>query len=348
MKSKHAYWLCQILGWGSYSLVGGLSALQAANRPTKVAVGYSLYFLYSIALTHGLRAFVRRRCWLESDHPRYVPSFLAAWAVGWLQAALVVGIDSLLSHGRSGFLRPSPMWGVICSISLVPLGWMMLYIAITTARRAKEKLLALRDAELRALELQINPHFLFNSLNSIRALVTENPPLAQDLLTRLANILRYNLHRDAGHTVPLSSELEAAADYLALESARYEDRLRIHTTIAPETCRLPVPPMLVQTLVENAIKHGIAAIPEGGDLRLSTAVENGALILRVENPGQVGQAPRVVGPLRIPPANGREAAGLGLQNLRDRLRILYGPRAKLDLTATNGHVTATVRIPAKP
>jgi glucose-6-phosphate-specific signal transduction histidine kinase len=337
MKNRYAYWLCQILGWGSYSLLGALSALQATNRPTKIAVGYGLYFLYSIALTHGLRAFVRRRGWLESDHPRYVPSFLAAWAVGWLQAVLVVGIDSLLSHGRSGFLRPSPMWGVICSISLVPLGWMALYVAVTSTRRSREKQFALRDAELRALELQINPHFLFNSLNSIRALVAENPPLAQDLLTRLANILRYNLHRDAGHTVPLSSELEAASDYLALESARYEDRLRVHYDVAPETRAMRVPPMLVQTLVENAIKHGIATIPEGGDLRLSTAIEGSALVLRVENPGKVEQA--------LPSANGREAAGLGLQNLRDRLRILYGPRAKLDLSSHNAVVTATVRIP---
>jgi hypothetical protein len=340
MKNRYAYWLCQILGWGSYSLIGAFSALQVTKSPTKVAVGYGLYFLYSIALTHGLRAFVRRRGWLESDHPRYVPSFLAAWAVGWLQAALVVGIDSLLSHGPSGFLRPSPMWGVICSISLVPLGWMALYIAVTSTRRSREKLLALRDAELRALELQINPHFLFNSLNSIRGLVVENPPLAQDLITRLANILRYNLHRDAGHTVPLCSELEAAADYLALESARYEDRLRVHYAVAPESRPLPVPPMLVQTLVENAIKHGIATLPEGGDLRLSSVIEDGSLVLRVENPGKIGQA--------FPPANGRGASGLGLQNIRERLRILYGPRAKLDLHAQNGRVIATVRIPVQP
>jgi LytS/YehU family sensor histidine kinase len=224
------------------------------------------------------------------------------------------------------------MWGVICSISLVPLGWMALYVAATSTRRSREKQLALRDAELRALELQINPHFLFNSLNSIRGLVLENPPLAQDLITRLANILRYNLHRDAGHTVPLCSELDAAADYLTLESARYEDRLRVHYAVAPETRSLPVPPMLVQTLVENAIKHGIATLPEGGELTISSAIEGGALLLRLQNPGTLED--RQPGVVR-----------LGLQNLRERLRILYGPGAKLDLYALNGRVTATVRIP---
>ena len=334
MKHRYAYWLCQILGWGSYSLIGALSAWQVTKRPAEVSVGYGLYFLYSIALTHGLRAFVRRRGWLESDHARYIPAFLAAWAIGWVQAVLVVGIDSLLSGGHSDFLEPAPMWGVMLSITLVPLGWMTLYIAVTAGRRSREKQLALRDAELRALELQINPHFLFNSLNSIRGLVLENPPLAQDLITRLANILRYNLHRDAGHTVSLSSELEAAADYLALESARYEDRLRVHYAVAEETRPMPVPPMLLQTLVENAIKHGIATIPEGGDLRITSAVEDGFLVLRVENPGRLEEP--------------KPGARLGLQNIRERLRILYGTRAKVDLYTQNGRVIATVRIPLKP
>jgi hypothetical protein len=338
MKSRHAYWLCQILGWASYSLIGAIGTLAHA-RPAEVAIGYGAYFLYSIALTHWLRGYVRRRGWLLADHPRYFPAFLAAWCIGFVQAALVFGIDLAIRRGHSELLEGSVVFGAVLGISMVPLGWMTLYIAVTTGRRARERQLALRDAELRALELQINPHFLFNSLNSIRGLVIENPPLAQDLITRLANILRYNLHRDAGHTVPLESELEAAADYLALESARYEDRLRIEYAIAPETRPVPVPPMLVQTLVENAIKHGIATLPEGGDLLLSSVVEDGALVLRIANP--VGQA--------SPPANGRDAAaGLGLANLRERLRILYGPAAKLDLAAREGRATATVRIPQRP
>src|SRR5579883_69535 len=332
MKSTRAYWLCQILGWGGYSILGA-----AGVRTWDAIVGYSLYFLYSIALTHWLRAYVRRRGWLEApDGPRYPPAFLAAWCVGIVQAVLVIGISLLLvGYQRSVFLQPGVVIPVALAITAVPLGWMMLYVAITSARRAKEKLLALRDAELRALELQINPHFLFNSLNSIRGLVLENPPLAQDLITRLANILRYNLHRDAGHTVPLDSELEAAADYLALEAVRYEDRLRVEFSIAPETRGIPVPPMLLQTLVENAIKHGIATLPAGGDLRVSAEMENGAAVLRVENPGRL-----------IPPVPG--PARLGLANLRDRLRILYGGAASLKLAAADGRVTATVRLPRHP
>ncbi len=330
MKNRNVYWLCQILGWGGYSLVG--VAGNGFDKPP-VTIGYALYFLYSIALTHGLRAYSHRKGWLDgAQGPERARLFLAAWIVGLVQAVLVIGINIALAGSGSPFLTAAVLIPAFFGISAVPLGWMTLYLAITSTRRAREKLLALRDAELRALELQINPHFLFNALNSIRGLVIENPPLAQDLITRLAGILRYNLHRDASHTVPLASELESAADYLALEQARYEDRLRIHYAVAPETGAVPVPPMLLQTLVENAIKHGIGRLPEGGDLRIAAGRENGSLLVSVENPGQLGEPPGT-------------ACGLGLQNLRDRLRILYGPRAKLDLAACNGTVTAAVRIP---
>jgi LytS/YehU family sensor histidine kinase len=146
--------------------------------------------------------------------------------------------------------------------------------------------------------------------------------------------VRYNLHRDAGHTVPLDSELEAATDYLALESARYEDRLRIHLDIDPATRPIGVPPMLLQTLVENAVKHGIATLPGGGDLSIRSSLNADTLLLQVENPGTLAE-----GDSRRP--------RLGLNNIRERLRILYAGRAGLELTNGDGRVTATVRIPTR-
>lgn len=333
MKTNRAYWTCQILGWGSYSVFGMWMAARQAGWIPEVTIGYPLYFLYSVALTHWLRLQVKRRGWLETPvRPRYLQLFLSAWITGLVQASLVIAISRLVAGSRSSFHDPSVAAFAALGISNLTLGWMVLYLAVTSGRRYREKQLALREAELRGLEAQINPHFLFNSLNSIRGLVVENPPLAQDLITRLANILRYNLHRDAGHTVPLASELDAAADYLALESARYEERLRVHFEIAPETRPMTVPPMLLQTLVENAIKHGISTIPTGGDLLVGSSLEEGALVLRVENPGQLATADPGL-------------PQLGLHNIRERLRILYGSRASLDLANGAGRVTATVRIP---
>jgi len=333
MKTTRAYWTCQILGWASYAGLGMWMAAQQVGWTTEVTVGYALYFLYSIALTHLLRRYVNRRGWVDAS--QYFRLFLAAWITGLVQAALVIGISRLIAGQRSAFLKPSIAATASIGISCVTMGWMVVYLAVTSGRRYREKQLALREAELRGLEAQINPHFLFNSLNSIRALVLENPPLAQDLITRLANILRYNLHRDAGHTVPLDSELEAAADYLALESARYEDRLRVRFAIDPATRSIAVPPMLLQMLVENAIKHGIAALPGGGELLVRSSLEDGTLVLQVENTGQLAEEET-----RLP--------RLGLNNIRERLRILYAGRACLELASREGRVAATVRIPTRP
>lgn len=214
--------------------------------------------------------------------------------------------------------------------------WLLFYVSLTSKRRFQEKevrmQLAVRDAELRALEAQINPHFLFNCLNSIRALVSENPPLAQDMITRFATILRYNLQRDWGHTVPLSSEVEVVSDYLALEKIRFEDRLRIEVAVDPEAAKASIPPMLLQTLVENGLKHGISQLPAGGDLRIRGKVDHDFLVLEVQNTGQ----------LSAPKADGTQT---GLKNARERLRLLYGGRAAVELTNGDGQVTARAHIP---
>ncbi len=329
----HAYWICQVLGWGSYSLLMAVASAAQIGWTAEVAWGYGLYFLYSIALTHQLRRLVKRRGWL--DRPDYFPLYACAAVTGLIQSVLVMAISTAITQ-RSSFLRPANAAAMAIGVTMVTIGWMTVYLAATSGRRAREKQLALRNAELRALEAQVNPHFLFNCLNSIRGLVVENPPLAQDLITRLANILRYNLHRDAGHTVPLATEMEAAADYLAIEKARFEDRLRVLIEVSPAAASAPVPPMLVQTLVENAVKHGIAPRTEGGDLSVHAAVDDAGLTIRVENPGHLAER------------NGG-APPLGLHNIRERLRLLYGERASLDLVDRDtDRVAAIVRIPREP
>src|SRR6266850_933062 len=204
MKTKIVYWICQAAGWGFYTVMGISMAAQQVGWRFSMIAGYILFCLYSIALTDLLRREIRRRQWLNTltffffSNPSYA---LSIW-IG------VSGADSI---------------------------WLLFYVALTAGRRFREKevrlQLALREAELRALEAQINPHFLFNCLNSIRALVVENPPLAQDMLTRFATILRYNLHRNLNHTVLLEAEVEVVSDYLALESIRLEDRLRVRFAI---------------------------------------------------------------------------------------------------------------------
>jgi LytS/YehU family sensor histidine kinase len=153
------------------------------------------------------------------------------------------------------------------------------------------------------------------------------------MLTRLANVLRHSLRRDMEHTIPLATEVEAVSDYLALEAVRFEERMRVRVTIDPAVEKCRVPPMLLQTLVENAVKHGIAQVADYGDLVVRVTQEGGSVRLEVENTGQLSDGS----------TNGTQ---LGLANTRERLRLLYGDRATLSLHGNPTTVTATVVIPA--
>ncbi len=338
MQSKTTYWICQILGWGAYSVLALWFGARADGWNPAIIVGFAVYPFYSIALTHLLRGEMRRRQWVSLPFGKMVLRLiLSVLAIGLIQTFLIASANLVLEGRRSLFFEPLSLFYTGLGTTWVTAIWVINYAALTTKRHHREQetklQLALREAELRALEAQLNPHFLFNCLNSIRGLVVENPAQAQDMITRLANILRYNLHRDVNHTVPLASEVEVVGDYLALESVRFEDRLHVRFAIGPGADQVPIPSMLLQTLVENALKHGIAPLPAGGDLLIRASVETGAMVVEVENSGCLAE----------PPA---DSTGVGLDNARERLRILYGGRASLKLrNREDGHVVATVLIP---
>src|SRR6266404_19946 len=338
MKTKVVYWTCQAAGWGSYTVVGISVAAQQVGWRFSMIAGYILFCLYSIALTDLLRREIRRRQWLNNlTFFTFVRLFGVALILAAIQTFLVVAVDIAFNQRAAFFLsNPSYILSTWISVSGANSIWLLFYVALTAGRRYREKevrlQLALREAELRALEAQINPHFLFNCLNSIRALVIENPPLAQDMLTRFATILRYNLHRNLNHTVPLETEVEVVSDYLALESIRLEDRLSVRFAIDAEAGKIAIPPMLLQTLVENAVKHGIAPLPNGGALVIRAGVDGNSLRLDVENTGSM-----------TGPTTG--STRVGLSNTRERLRILYGDRAQLELRNGDGRVIASVIIP---
>jgi sensor histidine kinase YesM len=338
MKTKVVYWTCQTAGWGFYTVMGISRAAQQVGWRFSMIAGYILFCLYSMALTDLLRREIRRRQWLNNlSFFTFLRLFGAALILAAIQTFLVVAIDIAFNQ-RAAFFFSNPAYILATWISVSGANsiWLLFYVALTAGRRYREKevrlQLALREAELRALEAQINPHFLFNCLNSIRALVVENPPLAQDMLTRFATILRYNLHRNLNHTVPLEAEVEVVSDYLALEAIRLEDRLRVKFAIEPEAGKVAIPPMLLQTLVENAVKHGIAPLPNGGDLVIHAVIDGDSLRVEVENTGKISG-----------PTTG--STRVGLSNTRERLRILYGDRAHLDLRNGDGRVTATVIVP---
>ena len=340
MRSKSGYWIYQTAWWGVYSAIG--LAVNVANGGSLRLLTFShiLFFAYSMGLSHLFRLVIDRR---RSRGPSFVRMrlFLGAGVLVFslIQTILVISIDRVINTSeRSSWTlgAASALWYGMYIGTLI---WTIIYMRVTERRLQEEREAQMRSAvhtaELRALEAQINPHFLFNSLNSIRGLVVEDPRKAQDMITRFAALLRYNLNHDRQHTVPLSQEAEVVEDYLALESVRFEGRLKVQFTVDPAAESLQVPPMILQALVENALKHGIAKRPEGGDVRIHATAQNGVLVLEVENSGELAAAR---------PAADTDTQ-IGLNNIRERLRLLYGDRASLSLKNGDGVVAATVRIP---
>jgi LytS/YehU family sensor histidine kinase len=171
------------------------------------------------------------------------------------------------------------------------------------------------EIELNKLKSQLNPHFIFNALNSIRALVDENPRKAKNAITQLSSILRSSLVMNKSKLTHFDEEMNAVKDYLELESIRFEERLRTEFDLHPQSNQFLVPPLMIQTLVENGIKHGISNLKEGGTISLRTAVNGSSLIIQIRNDGQL---------INGRPRNPR---GFGIDNTKQRLQLIFGGKA---------------------
>ncbi|HVP14511.1 MAG TPA: histidine kinase [Terriglobales bacterium] len=203
--------------------------------------------------------------------------------------------------------------------------------AVERARAVEQVRAELAGAELRALRAQIQPHFLFNTLNTIAALVAENPRAAEDTVTRLAEVFRHVLAASDEERTPLDAELGFVRDVLAIERLRLGERLRVVENVEPGLGGVPVPSLLLQPIVDNAVRHGIGARAEGGEIRLAAHARDGRLVLEVADDGPGMDA-----------ASPSRGAGFGLRSVRERLAAL-GPPHALELESMPGRGT-TVRI----
>ena len=346
------YWILQLLGWGFYFYAQASGEVIFAQQPwSKASTLWGGVCLAGIALTHLLRWIIRRQGWLTLKPAalmgRIVIALLIISVIAYLNTlALSQAVyGTLVTPIASAFYQRLNVEGQLRNqfifMLLVHGAWIAVYLAVAIQRQRYRAELrqaqlgeALRAAELRLLQSQLNPHFLFNALNGLRSLIAEDPGRAREAVTQLARTMRYSLASGDENLVSLERELEMVEDYLALESMRLEERLRIerHIEAGARTARLPA--MLLQILVENAIKHGIAQLKPGGTLRIDARLERGELILTVVNPR----------PEQAPPAAGE---GVGLRNAAQRLRLMFGDRASLHLDLTSsGQAIAEVRLPA--
>ena len=316
------YWKCQVAGWSFYGLLSaGIPTLYGGMRWT-VALRAVAGIAIGLFLTEQLRRFMLRRGWPWLPVRRLAPRVVLAAAV--VAALMVLILLPLLLVNITAASRAGPLTTIFTIHLIFVLGWILLYLGYHYLRRVHlaeaEKLrleLAMRETELSALRAQLNPHFLFNSLNSLRALITEDPPRAQQAVTGLAALLRHTLQLSRARSTTVEDELEATNHYLELESLRFEHRLQYEIESDPRTLGFAVPPMLIQTLVENAIKHGIARLPEGGSVRIAVRRSSGDLHIRVTNAGTLADTP--------------VKNGIGLTNSLARLRLMFGERVSFQL-----------------
>ncbi|TAD91715.1 MAG: sensor histidine kinase, partial [Bacteroidetes bacterium] len=193
------------------------------------------------------------------------------------------------------------------------------YVSSTQRQRINQIRLEtlVKDLELKTIKAHINPHFIFNALNSIRALVDENPEGARTAITQLSQLLRSSMNAETDELVLLEKEISIVKNYLALEKIRFEDRLAVHFEIDDDTLHQRVPPMMLQTLVENAIKHGISKQVEGGLITIVSDFKANHHELIIRNTGTLG--------------NGNTVDGFGLSSTRTRLQLLYGNEASFKI-----------------
>lgn len=249
-----------------------------------------------------------------------------AWVAGWLMNKPVAGRFALF-------------FAMGALLYLIAAGLHYALLAIENSReaerRAAEARTLAREAQLEALKFQINPHFLFNSLHSIAALATLDGPRAREMCVRLSEFLRSSLGLENRERIPLEEELALARSYLEVERVRFGERLRVQEQIEPECRECAVPALLLQPLVENAVKHGIAGLVDGGSVRIGARLQSGDVIITLENSYDPEAAS----------APGR--LGMGLAHVRRRLTMRYGDQAEMDASRQEGVYRVVLRVPCE-
>jgi two-component system, LytTR family, sensor kinase len=221
-------------------------------------------------------------------------------------------------------------WGFFCAV-LVFHAWQYAFQARQRALNESMLEARLASAELQVLKMQLHPHFLFNTLNTIYNLIPVNGRHAQIMTARLGHLLRVSLDHVTTEKVPLHHELDFLMEYVEIEKARFEERLRVEQDVPPDTLQAEVPNMILQPLVENAVRHGISKKASGGMVKISAKRDNGRLVLTVTNDGR--------------PASDKSSTGIGLANTRARLTKLYGDDFSFNLEPFGTGTRVSLSIP---
>lgn len=345
-KSNKVFYLIQVLAWGGLSFTSSF----VVNVFSTEFIIYSAIATIFIGIftTSLLRWYIKKYVSLHSITAKEVIKIVVAtFLCSALYAlfSIFFGIITALLFGEEMFAGEMemmrkfnhPLLLVINSIFMI-FGWLVCYLVIKFVMKLNadriERLqlqTSLKESQLNTLKGQINPHFMFNSLNNIRGLMLEDVERSREMLTRLSDMLRYSLTKNDTNSIALQEELEMVDNYVELSKIQLEERLNFIKEIDDDVLSCEIPPMIIQLLIENAIKHGISPLKKGGTVKLKVHLAPEGLSIEVLNTGN----------LVITEGSTR----VGLENIKKRLMLLYGVNASFSLKEANDEVIARILIP---
>ena len=325
------YKICQVTGWSAYAVLNLVVLATVDSLNWQKIISTVLLCTVGLLFTHLYRGQIKKKNWIGLPLKKLIPRiFIASIIIGTCLFSLIYASNQVFEIYDPSKFKPSSMLIGTVNLSSVIIFWSLIYFAshyFENYKKAEiESLIwenAVKEFELRTLRSQLNPHFMFNALNSIRALIKEDPQNAQIAVTKLSNILRYALKIERAESVPLEEEIQAVEDYLSLEKIRFEERLKYEIKVDSKSGRIEIPPMMIQTLVENGIKHGITKRTEGGRINIETSLDDSKLHIKIKNTGQ------------IDPDAIKVSTGFGISNTKHRLSLIYGEKAQFQISNQN-------------
>ena len=342
MNNKKYYWLCQLIGWG------GMVNIETINYTFFIVGKFSFDLLKSLLfdaligliITHLFKIVIGKKTFFHK-------SKTSIWLIALLSTfllALVINVIGFIpslfqKNGMNLFKSITPVYffGLVMNWMRYAGVWVIIYFMYKLIQQnnriIKEKLVLeniTKTTELELLKTQLNPHFLFNALNSIKALVIINPEVSRDAIVKLSELLRFTLQYGKEKLIPIHDEIAEVKKYLELEQLRFEERLTVKYIISEDTLSQTIPPATILTLAENAVKHGVSKIPENSIVVISTKIEDNFMIVCIMNNGKYFIS---------------ESNGIGIKQITKRLEEIYQHKALFSIYQEGNNVVASIKVP---
>lgn len=336
-----SFWKIQITGWLVYLVAIYITFLTVVPPENYISLFYVKAFR---AFTGFCLTCILRQIYLRFAANFSIQSIVllvlgCAVIFGCVWAGIEVGYYLLTSPNFNFAANAVRVPSYALDYAMTLTGWSALYFGIKNWQRWQaerdntlEAVALANQAQLEMLRYQLNPHFLFNALNSIRASVDEDSARAKQMITQLSEFLRYSLLHESAKKIPLRDEIEAVKNYLAIEKIRFEDKLTVEFDVESAAEDFKVPCFLLNPLVENAVKHGLQTSPKPLKIKISARLDANKLLLEISNTGNLKNG------------SSRNGGGIGLKNVRERLDKLFGENGKFELHQENGLVKARIEI----